>query len=157
MPVARPYMLNARRAAELIQADFQKIGVTVEIVSYEWAEYLERSKAKDRDGAVISAGPATTATGQLPPHPARLRRRGRQQPRAMVQRGVRRAGEPGEDHHGPGERTKLYEQAQDVFKREAPWATLDHSLSVVPMRKEVTGFVQSPLGDFAFEGVDLAE
>ena len=53
MPVARPYMLNARRAAELIQEDFAKIGVTVEIVSYEWAEYLERSKAKDRDGAVI--------------------------------------------------------------------------------------------------------
>ncbi len=42
MPVARPYMLNARRAAELIQADFAKIGVTVEIVSYEWAEYLEQ-------------------------------------------------------------------------------------------------------------------
>ena len=53
MPVSRPYMLNARRAAELIQEDFAKIGVTVEIVSYEWAEYLERSKAKDRDGAVI--------------------------------------------------------------------------------------------------------
>ena len=29
MPVARPYMLNARRAAELIQEDFSKIGVTV--------------------------------------------------------------------------------------------------------------------------------
>ena len=27
MPVARPYMLNARRAAELIQADFAKVGV----------------------------------------------------------------------------------------------------------------------------------
>ena len=53
MPVARPYMLNARRAAELIQEDFAKVGVTAEIVSYEWAEYLERSKAKDRDGAVI--------------------------------------------------------------------------------------------------------
>jgi hypothetical protein len=53
MPVARPYMLNARRAAELIQADFAKVGVKVEIVSYEWAEYLDKSKAKDRDGAVL--------------------------------------------------------------------------------------------------------
>ena len=53
MPVARPYMLNARRAAELIQSDFAKVGVKVEIVSYEWAEYLDKSKAKDRDGAVI--------------------------------------------------------------------------------------------------------
>jgi dipeptide transport system substrate-binding protein len=53
MPVARPYMLNARRAAELIQSDFDKVGVKVEIVSYEWAEYLDKSKAKDRDGAVM--------------------------------------------------------------------------------------------------------
>jgi len=44
MPVARPYMLNARRAAELIQSDLAKVGVTVEIVTYEWAEYLKRSK-----------------------------------------------------------------------------------------------------------------
>ena len=44
-----------------------------------------------------------------------------------------------------------------VFAEEAPWATLDHSVSFVPMRKEVEGFVQSPLGDFSFEGVDLAE
>ena len=55
------------------------------------------------------------------------------------------------------ERTKLYEEAQVVFKKEAPWATLDHSLSIVPMRKEVTGFVQSPLGDFTFENVDITE
>ena len=53
MPVQRPYMPNARRTAEMIQADFAAVGVTVEIVSYEWAEYLKRSKEKDRDGAVI--------------------------------------------------------------------------------------------------------
>lgn len=44
-----------------------------------------------------------------------------------------------------------------MFKKQAPWATLDHSLSVVPMRKGVEGFVQSPLGDFAFDGVDITE
>jgi ABC-type transport system substrate-binding protein len=36
-----------------MQDDFAKVGVKVEIVSYEWAEYLDRSKAKDRDGAVM--------------------------------------------------------------------------------------------------------
>ena len=53
MPVQRPYNPNARRMAELIQADFAKVGVEAEIVSYEWAEYLNRSKEKDRDGAVL--------------------------------------------------------------------------------------------------------
>ncbi len=54
MPVQRPYNPNARRMAELMQADMAKIGVTVEIVSYEWGEYLERAKAEDRDGAVFA-------------------------------------------------------------------------------------------------------
>ena len=53
MPVQRPYNPNARRMAELIQADFAKVGVEAEIVSYEWGEYLKRSKEKDRDGAVL--------------------------------------------------------------------------------------------------------
>ncbi|MBU0862264.1 MAG: ABC transporter substrate-binding protein, partial [Alphaproteobacteria bacterium] len=53
MPVQRPYNPNARRMAELMQDDMSKIGVNVEIVSYEWGEYLERSKAADRDGAVL--------------------------------------------------------------------------------------------------------
>ncbi len=42
------------------------------------------------------------------------------------------------------ERTKLYEQAQVIFKKEAPWTTIDHSLAIVPMRKNVEGFVQEP-------------
>ena len=42
-----------KRAAELIQADFAKIGVTVSIVSPEWKEYLATSQPVDHDGAVI--------------------------------------------------------------------------------------------------------
>jgi hypothetical protein len=40
------------------------------------------------------------------------------------------------------ERTKLYEEAQVVFKKEAPWATLDHSTEFVPMSAKVSGFVR---------------
>jgi dipeptide transport system substrate-binding protein len=41
MPVSRPYNPNAQRVAELIQADWAAIGVTANIVSYEWTEYRE--------------------------------------------------------------------------------------------------------------------
>ncbi|MCD4676616.1 MAG: ABC transporter substrate-binding protein, partial [Desulfobacula sp.] len=44
MPVQRPYNPNARRMAEIIQADWAKVGVTAKIVSFEWGEYLKRSK-----------------------------------------------------------------------------------------------------------------
>lgn len=44
VPVSRPYMPNGRRAAEMVQADWAEIGVTAEIVTYEWAEYIQRSR-----------------------------------------------------------------------------------------------------------------
>ncbi|MDR1826863.1 MAG: ABC transporter substrate-binding protein, partial [Methylobacteriaceae bacterium] len=53
MPVSRPYMPNARRTAEMMQADFDKIGVKTEIVSMEWGEYLKRAAEKTRDGIAI--------------------------------------------------------------------------------------------------------
>jgi dipeptide transport system substrate-binding protein len=158
MPVARPYMLNARRAAELIQADFEKVGVKAEIVSYEWAEYLDKSKAKDRDGAVMlgwtgdNGDPDNFLDTLLGCDAVGGNNRAQWCDKEFDDL-VTKAKESSDLE----ERTKLYEQAQVVFKREAPWATLDHSLSIVPMRKEVTGFVQSPLGDFTFDGVDLAE
>ena len=158
MPVSRPYMLNARRAAEIIQDDFAKIGVNVEIVSYEWAEYLDRSKAKDRDGAVIlgwtgdNGDPDNFLDTLLGCNAVGGNNRAQwcnEEFDALVKKAKVTSDQE--------ERTELYEQAQVVFKREAPWATLDHSLSIVPMRKEVSGFVQSPLGDFTFENVDIAE
>jgi dipeptide transport system substrate-binding protein len=57
----------------------------------------------------------------------------------------------------PAERTKLYEEAQVIFKDQAPWLTIAHSTQYVPMAKNVEGFVMSPLGDFTFETVDLTE
>ncbi len=158
MPVSRPYMVNARRAAELIQADFEKVGVKVEIVSYEWAEYLDKSKAKDRDGAVIlgwtgdNGDPDNFLDTLLGCDAVGGNNRAQWCDKEFDDL-VTKAKEASNQE----ERTKLYEEAQVVFKKNAPWATLDHSLSIVPMRKGVEGFHQSPLGDFKFDGVDIVE
>jgi len=158
MPVARPYMLNARRAAELIQSDFDKVGVKAEIVSYEWAEYLDKSKAKDRDGAVMLGwtgdnGDPDNFLDTLLGCDAVGGNNRAQWCNKEFDDLVTKA----QQVTDVAERTKLYEQAQVVFKREAPWATLDHSLAIVPMRANVEGFVQSPLGDFTFDTVDITE
>ncbi len=158
MPVARPYMLNARRAAELIQSDLEKIGVTAEIVSYEWAEYLERSKAKDRDGAVILGWTGDNGDPDNFLHTllgcAAVGGNNRAQ---WCNEEFDKLVNDAKKISDQAERTKLYEQAQAVFKREAPWNTLDHSLVVMPMSKKVSGYVMSPLGHHSFNGVDIAE
>ena len=55
------------------------------------------------------------------------------------------------------ERTKLYTDAQKVFKEQAPWATIAHSVVFMPMRKNVTGYKMDPLGSHRFDGVDITE
>jgi dipeptide transport system substrate-binding protein len=55
------------------------------------------------------------------------------------------------------ERTKLYEQAQVIFKEQAPWATIAHSVRFQPVRKEVTDFKIDPFGGHIFYGVGLSQ
>ncbi|WP_413871091.1 ABC transporter substrate-binding protein [Albidovulum sp.] len=160
MPVQRPYMPNARRTAELMQEDFAKIGVKAEIVSYEWGEYLKKSMEPGRDGAVILGwtgdnGDPDNFMGVL------------LSCASAGEGGANRAFWCNEDFSAllskakqvsdPAERTKLYEEAQVIFKDQAPWLTIAHSTQYVPMAKNVEGFVMSPLGDFTFETVDLTE
>ena len=45
IPVVRAYMPNGRRAAEMIQSDWAALGVTANITTFEWGEYLKRSRA----------------------------------------------------------------------------------------------------------------
>ncbi len=52
-------------------------------------------------------------------------------------------------------RTQLYEQAQVVFKEQAPWITIAHSVVYEPVRKEVQGYKVDPLGKHHFYGVSL--
>lgn len=158
MPVSRPYMLNARRAAELMQADFARIGVTAEIVSYEWGEYLERAKDVNRDGPIIMGWTGDNGDPDNFLHTLLgCDAVGGNNHAQWCDKEFNDLVLKAKEDTDIADRTKYYEEAQVVFKREAPWATLDHSLSIVPMRKEVEGFVQSPLGIYSFKDVDLAE
>lgn len=158
MPVARPYMLNARRAAELMQADLAKVGVEVEIASYEWAEYLKRSSDKDRDGAVIlgwtgdNGDPDNFLDTLLGCDAVGGNNRAQWCNKEFDDLMTK-----AKTTADVAERTKYYEEAQVIFKKEAPWNTLDHSLVAVPMSKKVSGFMMDPLGIHRFDGVDIAE
>ena len=158
MPVQRPYNPNARRMAELMQEDFGKIGVNVEVVSYEWGEYLSRSKETDRDGAVLlgwtgdNGDPDNFLAVLLGCDGVGGSNRAQwcnEEFEDLIQKAKVASSQE--------ERVKLYEEAQVVFKREAPWATIAHSTVFMPVRPEVEGYKVHPLGGHIFYGVDLAE
>ena len=59
------------------------------------------------------------------------------------------------DSTDQAERTKLYMEAQKIFKEEAPWVTIAHSIVYQPVRKEVLNWRIDPFGGNIFYGVDL--
>lgn len=155
MPVQRPYNPNARRIAEIVQADWAKIGVQAKIVSFEWGEYLKRTKNGEHQSLMLgwtgdngdpdnflhtllscdAVGSANRARFCYKPYEDLVQK-------AKVVADV-------------AARTELYQQAQVVFKEQAPWVTLAHSVVFQPVRKEVVGFKISPFGKHNFYGVDL--
>ncbi len=158
MPVSRPYMPDAKTAAQLIQADFAKAGVTVEIVSPEWKEYLATSSPVEHDGAVMlgwtgdNGDPDNFLTPLLGCNAVGVGNRAEWCNKDFDDM-IRKATLVTDQ----AERAKLYEQAIAIFKQDAPWATLDHTVVVMPMSKKVSGYVVDPFGLHRFDSVDKTE
>ncbi len=154
----RPYNPNFARAAELIQADWAKVGVTATITTEEWTKYREDGKKKDRPGAFQigwsgdNGDPdnffatlfSCSAIGV-----SNYSSWCNQDFEALIQKAKTTS--------DIAERTKLYEEAQVIFAKEAPAFLLAHSQVYAVTRKGVTGFMMDPLGLHRFDGVDKAE
>ncbi len=157
MPVQRPYNPNAKRIAELMQADLAKIGVTAEIKSFEWGEYRKRMQNGEHQMGMLgwtgdNGDPDNFLNTLL----------GCDSAKTNGSNVAKFCFKPFEDLvqkaklvSNPAERTKLYEQAQVIFKEQAPWFTIAHAVQLKPVRKEVIDFKLSPFGRHTFYGVDM--
>ena len=157
MPVQRPYNPNAKRIAELMQADLAKVGIKAEIKSFEWGEYRKRMQAGEHQMGMLgwtgdNGDPDNFLNVLL--GCASAKTNGSNVAKFCYQ--------PFEDliqkakvTSNQTERTKLYEKAQVIFKEQAPWFTIAHAVALKPVRKEVIDFRISPFGAHVFYGVDM--
>ena len=159
MPVQRPYNPNARRIAELMQADLAKVGVTAEIKSFEWGEYRKRMQAGEHQMGMLGW---TGDNGDPDNFLATLL--GCDAAKTGGSNVAKFCYQPYEDlvqkaktMSGQKARQPLYEQAQVIFKEQAPWFTIAHAVQLKPVRKEVVDFKLSPFGRHTFYGVDIKE
>ncbi|MGF1640604.1 MAG: ABC transporter substrate-binding protein [Rhodospirillales bacterium] len=156
MPVQRPYNPNAARMAEMVQADWEKVGVKARIVTFEWGEYLKRSKVGEHQTLLLgwtgdNGDPDNFLYVLLGCEAAKdsaNRARWCHQPFDDVVIQAKTTSDV-------DKRTDLYRRAQEIFKEEAPWVTIAHSVVFKPMRKEVKDFRIDPFGGHIFYGVDL--
>ena len=157
IPVARAYMPNGRRAAEMIQADWAKIGVQAKIVSFEWGEYLRRLRTGEAQGAAMTGGTwdYPDPSQQLVSLTCDVVPTGRNIPHwcnADYSAAVNRANVVTD----LPERTKLYMQAQQIFHDDAPGMLFADSHAYVGVRSNVRGYKLHFLGGQPFGGVSLA-
>ena len=156
MPVQRPYNPNARRMAEMIQADWAKIGVQAKIVTYEWGEYLKRAKAGEHQTVMMGW---TGDNGDPDNFFATLFSCAAAKDGSNYSRWCYKPFEdliqPARATDDHNKRIELYKQAQVVMHDQAPALIVAHSTVYEPVRKEVKGYVVDPLGKHHFENVSV--
>ncbi|MGF6766943.1 dipeptide transport system substrate-binding protein [Paraburkholderia sp. GAS33] len=155
MPVQRPYNPNARLMAEMLQSDWAKIGVKVNIVTFEWGEYIRRAHAGEHQAILIGwtgdYGDPDNWLGVL-----------------LGCDSVKGSNfskwcyKPFDDlitaarsTTDLSQRTKDYMEAQVIFKDQVPFTPIAHSTVYQPISKDVTGFKIDPFGPTQFLGVGL--
>ena len=159
MPVARPYNPNGKRMGELIQADWKAVGVDVELFSIgDWPTYLKESSDVKRDGPVMVGWGADNSDpdnflGVLLTCGAV----GSNNRAQWCNKDYDALIAKGKATFDQAERTKIYAEAAELFKDQAPWATIAHSVQFVAARKRVKDFAQDPLGYHRFNGVDVTD
>jgi len=155
MPVQRPYNPNARRMAEMIQADWQKVGVNAKIVTYEWGEYLQRLKNGDHQAALMGW---TTATGDpdnfFGPLFTCTAAQGGSNSAKWCYPPFDKIIEDARTESDQSKRTVLYQQAQQMMHDQMPAVMIAHSTIFEPVRVEVTGYEIDPFGKHIFYQVD---
>jgi dipeptide transport system substrate-binding protein len=157
MPVQRPYNPNGKAIAELMQADLAKVGIKANLKTFEWGEYRKRMQAgEDMMGQLGWTGDNGDPDNFLnvlsgcpggKPGSNNLSKWCNDQFNELLTKALTLTNQ--------GERTKLYEKAQEIFHEEAPVFLIAHSIVNQPVRKEVEGFKISPFGRNEFRGVSL--
>ncbi len=158
--VARPYNPNSRLTAEIIQADWKKIGVDAKIVSYEWAEFLKRAFHGEHDAVLIGGNGINDPDYWLGGFLGCRSMRGGNFSQWCYET---------PDGHKPFDdllqeatrildrekRTALYLKAQKVFKHEQPYTAIAYPVNYTVLNKNVTGFKTYMFGTVVFYGVGL--
>lgn len=156
MPVQRPYNPNARRMAEMIQADWAKVGVKANIVSYEWGEYLKRARSGEHQAMLMGWTSDNGEPGELMStlYSCKSAADGSNYAR-WCDKNFDSLLSQAQSEQDREKRKGLYYQAQEIMHSQMPAVMIAHSIVYEPVRKEVSGYQIDPLGKHHFETVSL--
>ncbi len=153
-PGGGPTNPNPGIGAQLLQDDLGKLGIKATIRVYEWGELLKRAKNGEHDLIFMGwAGDNGDPDNFLTPNLSC----------AAARSGENQAGWCNSEFDGlitqargisdQNQRAELYRRALGIFHEQAPWIPLAHPKQFSVIRKDVQGFVLSPMGSNNFAKV----
>lgn len=158
VPVSRPYMPSGRRAAEMIQADWAAIGVKAEIVTYEWAEYIQRSRAFEAEVGMFGGIYDFPDPSQIPNNYFTCNAEGKPSPSnigAWCHDGFNGVMAKAGSITDQDERAKLYVEAQHILYNDVPAVMFGGADQLMAVGKSVKGFVPAIFGSSRMSGVTV--
>lgn len=154
MPVPRPYMPDGRKVAEVIQADFEQIGVKVNIESPEWATYLDDLQAGEKEDIFMLGWTGdngdpdnfiyTLLDKDAIPSNNYTYYSSDELHTILVE---------AQQETDQTKREELYKQAQVIIKEDAPWVPLVHTTPLLAATANLKGLVLAPTGNESYESI----
>ncbi len=157
MPVQRPYNPNAKLMAEMLQSDWAKVGIKAKIVTYEWGEYIKRSKGGENGAMLIGwSGDNGDPDNWLNVLFGCDSLAGNNFSK-WCNKDFDKLVKDAKKIPDQAKRTELYKQAQHLLKDQVPMTPIAHSTVFQPMRTTVQDFKISPFGLNSFYGVSVSK
>jgi len=156
LPVTRPYNPDGKRMAELIQADWEKVGVHAKLITYEWGEYRKRSKAGEQQSIMYGwSGDNGDPDNFFVPLLGCAAVKGGGNVARWCDKEFESLIQMAKLATRQGDRAGFYAKAQVIVHEEAPWIPIAHSVRFDPVRKEVTGYKMDATAHHYFDKVDI--
>ncbi len=156
-PGGGPTNPNPGIGAQMLQADLAAIGVQAEVRVFEWGELIKRAKNGEHDLVFMGwSGDNGDPDNFLTPNLSC----------AAAKSGENQAGWCNAEFDAliararglsdQAQRAALYRQALEIFTQQAPWLPLAYPKQFAVQRRDVQGFVLSPLGSNNYARVRYA-
>lgn len=153
MPVSRPYFPTPKPIAEAFAADLSSIGIRVSLKTKDWAAYLaDRNKAPGYQAFMLGwTGDYGDPDNFYYPHvgPGSTQDLGGWKNDRLL-----KLLDSGRATGDSAARAKIYAEVDEILHREVVRLPVVHSQPLLAKRKNISGWVPSPLGSESFETVE---
>jgi dipeptide transport system substrate-binding protein len=127
--------------AELIQADWEKIGVKTKLLTFEWGEYRKRSKTGEQHAMMFGwSGDNGDPDNFFVPLLGCSAVKGGGNVSRWCNKDFEDAVQKGQGRDQAGRPRGAVPQGAEIFHEEAPWIPIAHSVRFDPVRKRSSGY-----------------